>query len=354
MATLPQNGRANPLHLRRGVKQTRTHVRITGAQHRVLRRVRGVVSDRRVSIRPAPDTMALVTGFLQVVQGVAVHASLTQAAASAQALGDPRSKGHIMADTFVEIMADTFVERVTGQATADGVPLEVQLIMTDRTLLAGDVTPAQIPGFGPVPAAFVRDLLADRAGDSGDVGNEAVEDRDVEDRDRNGVGGKGDGRGELTSAELAQVWLRRLFASPNDGTLVAMDSRRRRFDGLLRQFLVTRDQICRTPWGDAPIRHIDHIAAVADGGRTSAANGQGICARCNYTKELVGWRTEVVVDPGRHRVRTTTPTGHTYESTAPPLLGLHVAQDMDARHRRRPAARERPGADTTRSPTGAR
>ena len=123
---------------------------------------------------------------------------------------------------------------------------------------------------------------------------------------------------------MAQVWLRRLFASPNDGTLVAMDSRRRRFDGLLRQFLVTRDQICRTPWGDAPIRHIDHIAAVADGGRTSAANGQGICARCNYTKELVGWRTEVVVDPGRHRVRTTTPTGHTYESTAPPLLGLHV------------------------------
>jgi len=115
----------------------------------VLRRVRGAIGDRRATIRPAPDTMALVTGFLPVAQGVAVHAALTAAAASAKALGDERSKG--------QIMADTFVQRLTGQAIADAVPLEVQLVMTDRTLLEGDDTPAQIPGFGPVPAAFARD-----------------------------------------------------------------------------------------------------------------------------------------------------------------------------------------------------
>ncbi|MDF2090724.1 DUF222 domain-containing protein [Knoellia sp. 3-2P3] len=39
-----------------------------------LRRIRGAESDRRVSIRPAPDAMARVTGFVPVAQGVAVWA----------------------------------------------------------------------------------------------------------------------------------------------------------------------------------------------------------------------------------------------------------------------------------------
>ncbi|MFW0769375.1 hypothetical protein ACLRGH_05020, partial [Arthrobacter koreensis] len=34
-------------------------------------------------------------------------------------------------------MADTLVERVTGQAAADRVPVEVQLVITDRTLFTG-------------------------------------------------------------------------------------------------------------------------------------------------------------------------------------------------------------------------
>jgi len=95
----------------------------------MLRRIRGAVSDRRVSIRPAPDTMALVTGLLPVAQGVAVHAALVAAAAAARAQGDQRSKA--------QIMADTFVERLTGQRTADAVPLEVPLVMTLRTLSPG-------------------------------------------------------------------------------------------------------------------------------------------------------------------------------------------------------------------------
>ena len=63
--------------------------------------------------------------------------------------------------------------------------------------------------------------------------------------------------GDLT--ERAKVWLRRLYTSPDDGTLVAMDSHRREFDGKLRAFLVHRDQYCRTPWCGAPIRHADHV-----------------------------------------------------------------------------------------------
>jgi hypothetical protein len=101
------------------------------------------------------------------------------------------------------------------------------------------------------------------------------------------------------------------------------------FDGLLRRMLVLRDGRCRTPWCDAPIRHADHVVAHAEGGPTSLPNGQGLCERCNQTKTLPGWRAEVldtVLDTGRdspagrHAVRTTTPTGHHDDSTAPPLL----------------------------------
>jgi hypothetical protein len=301
-----------------------------------LRRARGAIADRRVSIRPAPDTMAYVTGFPPVAQGVAVHVALRQAAASARARGDQRSKG--------QIMADTFVERITGQATAEGVPLEVQLVMPAGTLLAGDDAPALIPGLGPVPAAFARDLVRGRA-------KAGEQDDGRDDAGAQGSGGPGSGGPSMGGQELAEqasVWLRRLFTSPSDGSLVAMDSRRRTFDGLLRRFLVTRDQVCRTPWCDAPIRHIDHITAAADDGETTAVNGQGLCARCNYTKELPGWETELVPDPdrgrssdgGRHRVRTTTPTGHTYESAAPPVLG-NVADPL--RKRPAPDDRERAG-----------
>ena len=58
------------------------------------------------------------------------------------------------------------------------------------------------------------------------------------------------------------------------------------------------------------------------GGPTSAENGQGLCVRCNLVKELAGWQARPVIGPGwhRHTVELTTPTGHTYRSTAPPVL----------------------------------
>lgn len=300
-----------------------------------LRRVRGAVADRRVTIRPAPDTMALVTGRLPVAQGVAVHASLLAAAAAGKASGDQRTKD--------QIMADTFVERLTGQARADAVPVEIQLVMTDQSLLNGDDGPAAVPGFGPVPAAYVRDLLTGRDGAVDDNGGMDAADSDelfhpdsgvvgpgsgavVPEDDAVGTGGARPRFDDLKS--LARVWLRRLYTSPDDGTLVTMDSHRREFDGTLRRYRIARDQTCRTPWCDAPIRHADHITSVADGGLTVADNGQGLCEHCNYTKELPGWqvrrRTAMVTSPDSppegHQIEIRTPTGHIYHSTAPPVL----------------------------------
>ena len=67
-----------------------------------------------------------------------------------------------------------------------------------------------------------------------------------------------------------------------------MDSRRRLFPAGAQRFLIARDQLCRTPWCDAPIRHIDHIEPHARGGATTIDNGQGLCAACNLPKQAPG------------------------------------------------------------------
>jgi len=80
----------------------------------------GAAKDWTVTLRPAPDTMSRLGGFLPVAQGVATYTALSTEADRCRAEGDPRSRG--------QIMADTLVQRVTGQATADAVPVEVQLV----------------------------------------------------------------------------------------------------------------------------------------------------------------------------------------------------------------------------------
>ncbi len=109
------------------------------------------------------------------------------------------------------------------------------------------------------------------------------------------------------------MWLRRLYTTADGRDLVAMDSRRRLFGGLLRRMLVLRDDVCTTPWCEAPIVHADHATPVREGGLTGFEEGNGKCARCNQTKEAPGWRTRVITreashgDPGRDRDRDRDP-----------------------------------------------
>ncbi|GAA1352804.1 hypothetical protein GCM10009636_15680 [Arthrobacter koreensis] len=376
-----------------------------------VRRNAKAVSDRYVSCRPAPDTMCFVTGLLPVAQGVAVYAALSRAADSLRASGDARGRG--------QIMADTLVERVTGQAAADRVPVEVQLVITDRTLFTGRTpfpdrtlftdrhgetvpgvdaspgrtgvpvapgrlgrvgapvapgrlsgvgvpvapggpgrsgtgslgtlgpwdaggtagplggsgrdAPAYFPGYGIVPGAWARDLIRSALG----LGN-------YQQSPPAAAGwqgpppGAGAGAGAPASPphdeQRTPVTLRRLYLDRVSGELTAMESKARAFPAGLARMIRTRDQTCRTPWCDAPIRHIDHIEPHAEGGRTSYANGQGLCESCNQAKEAPGWNSSSTpvssrrndVSP-RHTVRTTTPTGHTYSSMAPPLPGVASA-----------------------------
>ncbi|SDD51389.1 HNH endonuclease [Auraticoccus monumenti] len=321
-----------------------------------VQRRRRAEAERRVSLRPAPDTMSQLSALLPVKDGVAVHAFLCRQADAEVAAGDGRGRG--------QIMADTLVERVLGTSRAH-----------DRSHGAApdDVPHSPDPGGrseaegerGPSCASGEPGGAYSQCGEPGGAYTQAGEPRgSSQQRDSETGGGQsatprsGGGSGEASAAETSvmihllvsdtvllggpgaghvdgygpvpadlarqlattdRAWIRRLYTTPGTGELVAADSRARRYPARLAQLIRLRDRTCRTPWCDAPIRHTDHVVPATDGGATSLGNGQGLCEACNYAKESPGWTARPRPGP-RHTVRTTTPTGHGYQSTAPPPL----------------------------------
>ena len=268
----------------------------------VVARRDAAVASRRVTCRPAPDGMAHLTVLGPVTEVVGAHAALRRHADAVTTAHGPegelpegRSAG--------AVMADAALRRLSGRALGEGQPVAVQLVMTDRTLTGlGDparsaMVPARLVGHGPFPAPTAREWL----------------------------------RENPHAPEQVQAWVRRVFTAPGGRDLVALESKAALFPPALREFLVLRDDTCHTPFCDAPIVHADHVHPRAGGGSTTAANGQGACARCNLTKEAPGWHhASTGGRTGPHRVTVTTPTGQTHHSTAPPLLG-HGSDPPDDR-----------------------
>jgi hypothetical protein len=302
---------------RLGNKQLAAAVRAAAYQLQpaaFVKRLAKAETDRYVSLRPAADGMTLLTALLPLKQGIRVLRTLTGVADSARNNGDGRGKGQLMADALVHRLTEHPQCDGHGNLVASGARLNdvrsdvapaldpdrcltagdagiaLDLIMTDRALFDGATDPAILTGYGPIPAPAARQMLMNTAGQ-------------------------------------AQVWLRRLYTHPETGALLSMDSRARLFPDGMKRFLFDQDQMCRTPWCDAPIREYDHIKSFISGGGTTPSNGQGLCRECNLVKEADGWSSEATgleagsppgAPPG---TRITTPTGHRYSSKPPPLPG---------------------------------
>jgi len=177
------------------------------------------------------DGTGSLTALLPAEQAVAAWQTLDHEARCRRAEGDERA--------IDALMCDLLVERVTGQATASDLNLEVGIVIAASSLLGVDDQPAKLVGHrggdhGVLPAGLARRL-----------------------------------------ADSDTAWLRRLVCDPIDGRLLSMDPHRRRFDGALRRFVIYRDGTSRRPYSSTPIYDIDHIDRYVDGGLTVAANAQG-------------------------------------------------------------------------------
>lgn len=260
-------GQSGPRSLRAEVRAMAMQVDGEDAE----RKAREAASHRRVTLTTLDDGMGRVSAILPLTEAVAVWTGLKEAADSLIAAGDAGGRRQ------PQIMADTFVERLTGQESAPAVPTEVHVVIDAESLFSDGMVPAWMPGFGPLPAATARSFLA---------------------------------------ANEAEVFIRRMFTSVSEGQLVGTEARGRAFTGRLREMVIFRDDRCRTPWCDAPIKHADHARPFAEGGATSWENGSGLCASCNYAKEHPGWLHEATAEG----LTVTTPSGRTYSSMTPPFV----------------------------------
>jgi hypothetical protein len=129
----------------------------------------------------------------------------------------------------------------------------VDVVVDLPTLLGLADHPAELPGYGPIPAGVARDWISD-----------------------------------------ATTW-RRLVVDPTTGHLLDHGPRVRTPPPRLRRHVMARDLTCAFPGcsrraESCDIDHVDPWRAAGDGGSTSAANLQPLCRRHHNLKTRRVWR----------------------------------------------------------------
>ena len=203
-----------------------------------------------------------------------LDATATQLQAAARAAG--------LADEGIDAYRSDALLAWANQALADpntprrhGRRQQVQFVTDLPSLLGLADNPAELLGYGPIPAALVRDRAAD--------------------------------------AE----W-RRLVVDPVTGYLLDYGDKIYRPPAELKDYLIARDRSCRFPGCNtrATVCDIDHNIP-APRGDTSARNCCCLCRRHHRLKTFAGWT--VVLEPDGSCLWTS-PCGRQFVSDPPPQL----------------------------------
>lgn len=142
-----------------GVKQLANRVKAQEVDPRnAVAKAAAAARKRRISFIPEPDAMMRVTGMVPVEMGLIIAETLESAVATKVAAGDGRTRELIR--------VDEFFERLTGAKSDHGVPVTINLVMTDRTLFQSESEPVQLQGYGAMPAAWARWIVTGPKGES--------------------------------------------------------------------------------------------------------------------------------------------------------------------------------------------
>lgn len=229
-------------------------------------------AQRSVRFVPEPDGMASVIATLPAPDAralfLAVDALARGAAAAAKAKGviDPRGIDARRADALTAIAWSALADRRLPKD--HGRPVEVHFVVDLPTLAGLANRPAELVGYGAIPAGLVQTFAFDAK------------------------------------------W-RRLVVDPVHGHLLDYGRRTYRPPKRLRDFVDARDLYCFFPGCSrpAPRCDFDHERAWSAGGNTSASNGRDLCRRHHRGRTKADWR---LVGRVNGSCTWTSPAGHTY------------------------------------------
>lgn len=221
---------------------------------------------RRIEFLGGYDGMADLAAYLPATDAQAIYGRIDTIASTIRSTDDPRSMDEIRADVFTELLLGHNHSHVT---------YDVAVTVPVSTLAGVSQHPAELPGYGPLPATIARDI----------------------------------------ARHPRSTW-RRLLTDPADGQLLAIGRRRYRPPAALDDYVRRRDQHCRMPGCHRPARHcdVDHHQPWSAGGTTDAGQLLTLCRRHHRLKDTPGWHYDLHPD-GKFVVHT--PTGRRHHSTVP-------------------------------------
>ena len=240
------------------------------------------VLDRRLEYIPDRDGMAWLSAYLPADQAAGIWNGIT---ATARALQGP-AEGRTLTQLRADIAATLLLGGAAGNGTADGTPAtaapagrvpspSAQVLVTVPVFALMGLTdePADLDGYGPIPASMARKLMADGASS-----------------------------------------FRRVLTDPRDGAPLEIGRDSYRIPPAMRQWLRLRDGTCSFPGcnNQSLDNEADHILAWADGGTTGVSNLGQACPRHHRLKHTTAWTpadASTIKPPG-----WTSPSGRHYPS----------------------------------------
>lgn len=225
--------------------------------------------DRRVVFEPAQDGMAWLSAYLPAEQAVAIYTSVDAAARTLRGSDESR--------TLAQLRADVFAESLLGGPAGGGSGSTAKVLVTVPVFSLMGLTdePAELEGYGPIPADVARDLAANAPS------------------------------------------FMRLLTHPYSGAVLGLDRTRYRPSEDLRTWVQIREKTCSF-YGcnrQATRCELDHVTAWSEDGRTSEDNLYPLCKRHHMLKHQSGWTPNLNPSGG---LNWTSPGGQTYSSSAEP------------------------------------
>jgi hypothetical protein len=234
--------------------------------------------DRHLRVDPGPDAMSFLSGYLRADDAETVRIAVDAMAVAAKGPGDARTLDQRRADAFTDIFR-TILDTGTTPAGAALPALQrrsphIQVTVAGGTLLGLDDQPAELGGYGPIPADLARQIAQDG------------------------------------------TW-RALFTDAATGEFVALSSKAYRPGADLTRTVLARDVTCvfmgcRTPAWRCEIDHVDSYdaakAAVVE--QTATEKVDSKCHSHHDVKTVGLWDADR--EPTTGEVTWTAPTGHTY------------------------------------------